>query len=239
LDAKFNTEQIRKRLKKLSLKATGSKQQLLQEWVRNDAEGAKRAIGDFYLFEVTELGWRNIELTFSSQATLDSETKFSKQVIVRSLKYILDRAASGILGNRVDAIFVKVLEVLISAILAKKLLTVSEHPDVATSLDHQGKYSETITLAKGALDIIENAKTYGLHPAELCRTFAEYYRSLGNYRKAEPLYQQALAIIEKTRGPEHPDVAAVLEDYAALLRATGRDAEAEKLELRASAIRKK
>jgi DNA-binding MurR/RpiR family transcriptional regulator len=56
---------------------------------------------------------------------------------------------------------------------------------------------------------------------------------------AEPLHQRALAIREKALGPEHPDVAQSLENYAALLRGTARADEAEKLEARAEAIRAK
>ncbi len=48
-----------------------------------------------------------------------------------------------------------------------------------------------------------------------------------------------MAIVEKALGPDHPDVAQSLENYAALLRKTGRSAEAEKLEARAEAIRAK
>ena len=55
----------------------------------------------------------------------------------------------------------------------------------------------------------------------------------------EPLYKRALAIREKALGPEHPDVAQSLENYAALLRDTGRGAEAVELEARATAIRAK
>jgi hypothetical protein len=40
-------------------------------------------------------------------------------------------------------------------------------------------------------------------------------------------------------GAEHPNVADSLESYAALLRKTGRDIEAVKLEARAKAIRAK
>jgi tetratricopeptide (TPR) repeat protein len=65
------------------------------------------------------------------------------------------------------------------------------------------------------------------------------YYNQGKYAEAEPLYKRALAISEKALGADHPAVADVLENYASLLRTTGRDSEAEKLEARASAIRKK
>ncbi len=45
--------------------------------------------------------------------------------------------------------------------------------------------------------------------------------------------------VEKALGPDHPRVATALENYAALLRKTGRGTEASKLEARAKAIRAK
>ena len=45
--------------------------------------------------------------------------------------------------------------------------------------------------------------------------------------------------MEKALEPEHADTANVLENYAALSRATDRADEAEKLEARAAAIRAK
>ncbi len=68
---------------------------------------------------------------------------------------------------------------------------------------------------------------------------AELYPAQGRYAEAEPLYQRALAISEKALGPEHPDVAQSLENYAALLRQTARANEAERMEARAKAIRAK
>ena len=53
------------------------------------------------------------------------------------------------------------------------------------------------------------------------------------------IHKRALAISEKALGPEQPDVATSLESYAALLRETGRGAEANKMEARAESIRAK
>ena len=66
-------------------------------------------------------------------------------------------------------------------------------------------------------------------------TWPLLYDAQGRYADAEPRYQRALAIREKVLGPEHPDVATVGENYAALLRATNRDAEAAQLEARLQA----
>jgi hypothetical protein len=47
--------------------------------------------------------------------------------------------------------------------------------------------------------------------------------------KAEPLIRRALAISEKSSGPDHPDVATRLHNLAGLLQTTNRLAEAEPL----------
>ncbi len=61
----------------------------------------------------------------------------------------------------------------------------------------------------------------------------------GKYAEAEPLYKRSLAIREKALGPQHPDVAQSLENYAALLRNMNREDEVAKMEARAKAIRAK
>ena len=62
---------------------------------------------------------------------------------------------------------------------------------------------------------------------------AGLYRAQGKHAEAEPLYQRALAINEKALGPDHPDTAATLGNYAILLRALSRGEEAARLEARA------
>src|SRR6266542_201961 len=59
------------------------------------------------------------------------------------------------------------------------------------------------------------------------------------YVEAEPLYQRALAINEWTLGPDHPDVATVLNNLALLYSCQGKYAEAELLHRRAIEIRGK
>ncbi len=75
--------------------------------------------------------------------------------------------------------------------------------------------------------------------ANSLNNLAELYREQGKYAQAEPLYQRALAIVEKALGPDRPDVAQALENYADLLSRMGRDEGAAKLEARAQAIRAK
>ncbi len=65
------------------------------------------------------------------------------------------------------------------------------------------------------------------------------YTTQGRYAEAEPLFKRAPAIWEKALGPDYPNVATSLENYAAVLRATRRTAEADKMEASAKAIRDK
>ena len=58
---------------------------------------------------------------------------------------------------------------------------------------------------------------------------AVLYQDMGEYAKAEPLYQEALRIRQKVLGPEHPDTAQSLNNLAALYRAMGEYAKAEPL----------
>ena len=75
--------------------------------------------------------------------------------------------------------------------------------------------------------------------AESLNNLASLYQAQGNYAEAEPLYKRSRAIREKSLGPEHPDVAMSLENYALFLRKMDPDAEAEKMKARAQAIRAK
>jgi tetratricopeptide (TPR) repeat protein len=52
---------------------------------------------------------------------------------------------------------------------------------------------------------------------------------MGEYAKAEPLYQQALRIRQKVLGPEHPDTAGSLNNLALLYKDMGEYTKAEPL----------
>ena len=75
--------------------------------------------------------------------------------------------------------------------------------------------------------------------ARLLNHLAGYAFGRADYPTAEPLFQRALAIREKTLGPDHPDTATSLNNLAELYRSQGRYQEAEPLYQRALAIREK
>ena len=75
--------------------------------------------------------------------------------------------------------------------------------------------------------------------AHSLNNLARLYQAQGKYADAEPLHKRALAIWESALGPEHPNVAKGLENYASLRRKMGLSAEAARLEAQARAIRAK
>jgi tetratricopeptide (TPR) repeat protein len=75
--------------------------------------------------------------------------------------------------------------------------------------------------------------------ATILNETAIYHHARAAWAEAEPLYGRAIAIGEKTLGPEHPDLAIWLNNLAGLYRDTGRFAEAEPLYGRAIAIGEK
>ena len=65
------------------------------------------------------------------------------------------------------------------------------------------------------------------------------YSAQDQFFDAEPLFERALTIRERSLVREDPDLVISLENYAALLRETGRNAEAVNMESRAKANRAK
>ncbi len=61
----------------------------------------------------------------------------------------------------------------------------------------------------------------------------------GRHTEAESLFRRALAILEKSVGPDHPAIAETLNHLATLFVKTGRWEEAAGLAARARAIRER
>ena len=69
--------------------------------------------------------------------------------------------------------------------------------------------------------------------------YAAILDGLQRYDESEAIYRRALAIFEKTFGPQHYEVAANLHNLAAVLYARGDLAQAEQLYRRALAVKEK
>jgi CHAT domain-containing protein/Tfp pilus assembly protein PilF len=102
----------------------------------------------------------------------------------------------------------------------------------------QGKYPQAIELGKRALKIRQ--QVLGDHPdtAISLNNLALMYQSMGDYARAEPLYQQALAIRKTALGENHPGYALSLNNLALMYESMGDYARAEPLLKQALAIDK-
>ena len=73
--------------------------------------------------------------------------------------------------------------------------------------------------------------------ANSLNNLADLYQAMGQYDKAEPLYQRSLKIREAKLGKDHPDVAASLNNLASLYKDMGQYEKAEPLLQRSLQIR--
>jgi tetratricopeptide (TPR) repeat protein/class 3 adenylate cyclase len=92
-------------------------------------------------------------------------------------------------------------------------------------------------LDQGAEKIPEELTEQPLTQARLMHTIGRVYQTLGLYKSAAPLLEEALAIREKHLESEHPDVAQSLNDLAYVYAQQGRHEEAESLYKRALTMR--
>src|SRR4030067_1141488 len=87
----------------------------------------------------------------------------------------------------------------------------------------------------GALLLVQAATAKSDEWETLNKEVQSLYRQ-GQYDRAVPLAKKALAVAEKTHGPDHPKVATSLNNLAELYRAQGQYTAAEPLSKRSLAI---
>ena len=110
--------------------------------------------------------------------------------------------------------------------------------DLAAFYTVLDRYEEAEPLFLRALDTLESE----LGPAHLeviiIRTgLAGLYLQQTRYTEAEAIYREVLATLLETPDADQEHLATVLEEYALVLRQTGRDADARALDARARALR--
>ena len=102
----------------------------------------------------------------------------------------------------------------------------------------EGSYVEAEKLARSILKQIDaNATELQLDRAKVLDLLAQSLWMQGRYDEAEPVYVEALAILEKLLGTDHPETATTLNNYGLLLQGQGRYQEAGSLFRRALSIR--
>ena len=102
----------------------------------------------------------------------------------------------------------------------------------------QGLYEAAEPLCRRGLEIADESDGGGdTATLSLLTNLVAIYLAQGRYADAEPLYRRMVALKEKVLGPEHPDFAGSLGNYAALVRKTKGAEAAAPLEARAASIR--
>lgn len=124
------------------------------------------------------------------------------------------------------------------AYAVKKRVLGQHHLAVAASANSLARlfyylrdYYQAEKLASECVEIYE--KLHGKDHAEVAgamHNLATLYHVQRKFAEAEPVYKQALEIKNKVFGSEHPETLRLLRSYADLLRATGREFEAQKLD---------
>jgi tetratricopeptide (TPR) repeat protein len=90
-------------------------------------------------------------------------------------------------------------------------------------MTHRRRYAEAERLYREVLAIARRALAPGhLNTLLIQVNLADVLRLQKRFGEAEPLFQSTLRDMEALVGPDHPERAAALEMYAALLRDTGR-----------------
>lgn len=100
----------------------------------------------------------------------------------------------------------------------------------------QGRHGEAENHFKLALQEAEKLGPMDGKVVTSLNNLANCLRQQGKLQEAEPLYQRALDLKKKIGGHFHKDLVMILQNYAKLLRAAGRESEAAKLESQAQAI---
>jgi tetratricopeptide (TPR) repeat protein len=107
-----------------------------------------------------------------------------------------------------------------------------KHAEAAKKAHQQGDEAQAEKLLQLSYQEAEKFGPDDPRFAVSIHNLANWYATQGKYSQAEPLYQRAVGILEKTRGAEHPQTAMARVGLADLLQVEGRLPEAEPLYLR-------
>ena len=118
------------------------------------------------------------------------------------------------------------------------------HPDYANLQNslaelyrRQGRYAEAEVLFQRALSTFERIGPAGLDAGLVLNNLALNYQDQGRLDDAKSLLERSLQIAERTRGPEHPEIATRLNNVANIYAAQGGHTTARQFHSRSLAIR--
>jgi tetratricopeptide (TPR) repeat protein len=110
--------------------------------------------------------------------------------------------------------------------------------DLAQVIGDGGRLAESVELTGKVVDVLARHLKRTDRALIVARSnYATGLAQLGRYAEAEPLMREALAAVIESKGPNAPDVAAILQPLAQTLSYRKQFAEAESLARRSYAIR--
>ena len=117
-----------------------------------------------------------------------------------------------------------------------RFLLISTADKLSAIYQERGDYPAAASKLEVSIAAMEAANPSNPQLPQKEVRLAQLYQRMGRAADAESCFERSLEILEKAAGPDHPDVAAILLDYADLLRRMKRKSEARRLEGRAKAI---
>jgi tetratricopeptide (TPR) repeat protein len=121
--------------------------------------------------------------------------------------------------------------------LAARAVAIEQTPRTinifAIILTGRGKYGDAESVARRAVSM---AAPSSVERAEILATLAMLSKRRGNNARAETLYRESAAMLERTAGPHSPETGAAWNNLAQVLTARGNFAEADSFYARAAAV---
>jgi tetratricopeptide (TPR) repeat protein len=194
--------------------------------------------------------WRNGGLQALQEGRLADAERLLIAALEQAEKYGAEDLRVADAANDLAVVYATAGRATEAELLFQRALMIGEkglgadHPGVGATVQNLGilyatqqKYREAEPLLKRALEI--NLKRYGVNhtrTALTLKTLSSFYAIQGQLTEAEQFIQKSLAILEASRvGKSYPQLTATLEVFAAILRNTNREREAQEVERRLQA----
>jgi tetratricopeptide (TPR) repeat protein/transcriptional regulator with XRE-family HTH domain len=172
----------------------------------------------------------NLALLYYRQARYEqAESLYQRALHIREQIFGADHPYTAFFANNLAALYCdqeryKEAEAFASRALAiyEQKLDASSHitanplQNLAQLAYKQGRYTEAEALSSRALAILERTLPDHYKLAETLHLHANVRRKQGFYEEAELLYQRALSVYRKALGPEHINIAMLMDDIATL-----------------------
>jgi len=194
--------------------------------------------------------WRNGGLQALQEGRLTDAERLLIAALEQAEKYGAEDLRVADAANDLAVLYATAGKSVEAELLFKRALVIGEkglgtdHPGVGATIQNLGilyatqqKFQEAEPLLKRALEI--NLKRFGVahsRTALTLKTLSSFYAIQGQLAEAERFIQKSLAILEAGRvNQSDPQMTATLEVFAAILRNTNREREAQEIEQRLQA----